>query len=195
MSPTDCGASLCVIKKPRKRGGPSPRWTAEPEKNKLFCRLSAIPFKKGSLHVVVVPHNHLHYLLFEHSTTVFVKYTYSTCPHVSSVALNCLTFVMYGKHLRRPYTAIHVMQIIFGVFCSRSACKWQLISSTEVGLTLWSITVYVCYGWGMLFVHLTPRRCVPIFAHQNLYIVTRGSQQDICYVSRSFKASIQLFKS
>jgi hypothetical protein len=31
-SPTDCGASLCVIKKPRGRGGHSPRWAAEPEK-------------------------------------------------------------------------------------------------------------------------------------------------------------------
>jgi hypothetical protein len=30
-SPTDCGAS-CVIKKPRGRGGHSPRWAAEPEK-------------------------------------------------------------------------------------------------------------------------------------------------------------------
>jgi hypothetical protein len=28
---TDCGASLCVIKKPRGRGGHSPRW-ATPEK-------------------------------------------------------------------------------------------------------------------------------------------------------------------
>jgi hypothetical protein len=25
-SPTDCGASLCVIKKPRARGDHSPRW-------------------------------------------------------------------------------------------------------------------------------------------------------------------------
>jgi hypothetical protein len=33
-SPTDCGASLCVIKKPRERGGLSPRWAAEPEKTK-----------------------------------------------------------------------------------------------------------------------------------------------------------------
>jgi hypothetical protein len=32
-SPTDCDASLCVIKKPRGRGGHSPRWAAEPEKN------------------------------------------------------------------------------------------------------------------------------------------------------------------
>jgi hypothetical protein len=31
-SPTDCGASLCVIKKPRGRGGYSPRWAAGPEK-------------------------------------------------------------------------------------------------------------------------------------------------------------------
>jgi hypothetical protein len=30
--PTDCGASLCVIKKPRERGGHKPRWAAEPEK-------------------------------------------------------------------------------------------------------------------------------------------------------------------
>jgi hypothetical protein len=29
---TDCGASLCVITKPRQRGGHSPRWAAEPEK-------------------------------------------------------------------------------------------------------------------------------------------------------------------
>jgi hypothetical protein len=27
------GASLCVIKNPRGRGGYSPRWAAEPEKN------------------------------------------------------------------------------------------------------------------------------------------------------------------
>jgi hypothetical protein len=32
MSPTDCGASLCVIKKPRGRGGSSQRWAIEPEK-------------------------------------------------------------------------------------------------------------------------------------------------------------------
>jgi hypothetical protein len=31
-SPTDCGASLCVITKPRERGDHSPRWAAEPEK-------------------------------------------------------------------------------------------------------------------------------------------------------------------
>jgi hypothetical protein len=32
LSPTDCGASLCVIKKPRVRGGHNPRWAAVPEK-------------------------------------------------------------------------------------------------------------------------------------------------------------------
>jgi hypothetical protein len=31
-SPTDCGASLCVIKKLRGQGGHSPRWTAEQKK-------------------------------------------------------------------------------------------------------------------------------------------------------------------
>jgi hypothetical protein len=31
-SPTDCGASLCVIKKSRERWGHSPRWAAELEK-------------------------------------------------------------------------------------------------------------------------------------------------------------------
>jgi hypothetical protein len=31
-SSTDCGASLCVITKPRERGGHSPRWAAVPEK-------------------------------------------------------------------------------------------------------------------------------------------------------------------
>jgi hypothetical protein len=33
--PTNCGASLCVIKKPRERGGHSPRWATEPEKINL----------------------------------------------------------------------------------------------------------------------------------------------------------------
>jgi hypothetical protein len=31
-SPTCCGLSLCVITKPRERGGHSPRWAAVPEK-------------------------------------------------------------------------------------------------------------------------------------------------------------------
>jgi hypothetical protein len=31
-SSTDCGASLCVITKPREGGGRSPSWAAEPEK-------------------------------------------------------------------------------------------------------------------------------------------------------------------
>jgi hypothetical protein len=35
-NPTDCGASLCVIKKSRERGGHSPRWAAEPEKNYVY---------------------------------------------------------------------------------------------------------------------------------------------------------------
>jgi hypothetical protein len=29
--PTVCGASLCVVTKPRERGGHSPRWAAESE--------------------------------------------------------------------------------------------------------------------------------------------------------------------
>jgi hypothetical protein len=31
-NPTDCGASLCVIKKPREQEGHSPSWVAVPEK-------------------------------------------------------------------------------------------------------------------------------------------------------------------
>jgi hypothetical protein len=34
-SPTDCGASLCVITKPRERGG-HPRLAVEPEKKNNF---------------------------------------------------------------------------------------------------------------------------------------------------------------
>jgi hypothetical protein len=44
-SPTDCGTSLCVIKKPRERGH-SPRWTAEPEKiivTIIICIYLCIP--------------------------------------------------------------------------------------------------------------------------------------------------------
>jgi hypothetical protein len=33
------GASLCVIKKPRKRGGHSPRWAAEPDRERGRERL------------------------------------------------------------------------------------------------------------------------------------------------------------
>jgi hypothetical protein len=33
-SPTDCGVSLCMIKKPRGRGGHSPCWAAEPERER-----------------------------------------------------------------------------------------------------------------------------------------------------------------
>jgi len=33
-SPTDCGASSCVIKKPQKWGGHGPRWAAAPQKTK-----------------------------------------------------------------------------------------------------------------------------------------------------------------
>jgi hypothetical protein len=45
-SPTDCGASLCVIKKPRELGGHSPRWAAVPEKiineiNNDICQIVA----------------------------------------------------------------------------------------------------------------------------------------------------------
>jgi hypothetical protein len=40
MNPTECGASLCVIKKPRGREGHSPRWAAEPE-NKKKLRMNS----------------------------------------------------------------------------------------------------------------------------------------------------------
>jgi hypothetical protein len=47
-SPTDCGASLFVIKKPRGRGGHSPRCAAEPEKiinNKYRTKLGFTPIR------------------------------------------------------------------------------------------------------------------------------------------------------
>jgi hypothetical protein len=36
-SSNDCGASLCVIEKPRERWGHSSRWTAEPEKIIIYA--------------------------------------------------------------------------------------------------------------------------------------------------------------
>ena len=45
-----------------------------------------------------------------------LQFSWSICPDFSSAALNCATSVMYSKHLRPPYTAIHFMQIIFHVF-------------------------------------------------------------------------------
>ena len=42
-SHTDCGASLCLIKKPQKWGGHDPRWAAAPQKtNKLLTAQKAI---------------------------------------------------------------------------------------------------------------------------------------------------------
>jgi hypothetical protein len=41
-SPTDCGASLCVIKKPLERGDHSPRWAAVPEKIIIYNYWSII---------------------------------------------------------------------------------------------------------------------------------------------------------
>jgi hypothetical protein len=38
-SPTESGASLCVNKKPRERGGHSPRWAAEPKKIIIMINL------------------------------------------------------------------------------------------------------------------------------------------------------------
>jgi len=35
-SPTDCGASLCVIQKPQEWGGHDPRWVAAPQKKKEY---------------------------------------------------------------------------------------------------------------------------------------------------------------
>jgi hypothetical protein len=40
-SPTDCGASLCVIKKPRRWKGHSPRWAAEAEKIIIIIIISS----------------------------------------------------------------------------------------------------------------------------------------------------------
>jgi hypothetical protein len=40
-SPTDCGVSLCVIYKPRARGGPGPRWAVAPETKKKFALWTA----------------------------------------------------------------------------------------------------------------------------------------------------------
>jgi hypothetical protein len=37
--PTDCGASLCVIKKPRGLGGHSPRWAAVPKMMKMLMMM------------------------------------------------------------------------------------------------------------------------------------------------------------
>jgi hypothetical protein len=35
-NPTDCGASLCVIKKPHERGGPDPRWAATSHERNIY---------------------------------------------------------------------------------------------------------------------------------------------------------------
>jgi hypothetical protein len=51
-SPTDCGATLCVIKKLRERGGHSPRCAAEPEKTTttiiITFRTNMLPLCSGS---------------------------------------------------------------------------------------------------------------------------------------------------
>jgi hypothetical protein len=54
-----CGASLCVIKKPRGRGGHSPRWAAEPEKIKQCINIDTIMYP-ANLYAVVF---YMHYCL------------------------------------------------------------------------------------------------------------------------------------
>jgi hypothetical protein len=50
MSPTDCAASLSVIKKPRERGGHSPRWAGEPAKI-IIITIIISSFNKQVLHI------------------------------------------------------------------------------------------------------------------------------------------------
>jgi hypothetical protein len=56
--PTDCGALLCVIRKPRERGGHRPRWAAVPEKiiiisYNLRCNISCTSHVKSEIPVLV----------------------------------------------------------------------------------------------------------------------------------------------
>ena len=44
-NPTDCGASLCVIYKPREWGGPGPNWAAEPQEERSLvhgCKITCV---------------------------------------------------------------------------------------------------------------------------------------------------------
>jgi hypothetical protein len=47
-SPTDCGASLCVINKPCGRGGHTPRWAADSEKIIIIIIIIIIMHKTSS---------------------------------------------------------------------------------------------------------------------------------------------------
>jgi hypothetical protein len=66
-SPTDCGASLCVIKKPRERGGHSPRCAAGPEKINIFI-LIVIYLRKMPIDI---NNNHRHRSIKRHSRQKF----------------------------------------------------------------------------------------------------------------------------
>jgi hypothetical protein len=62
-SPIDCGASLCVIKKSRGRGGHSPRWAGVSEKHltetkTLDTRETCPLVSKGATIVMVRPNTH-----------------------------------------------------------------------------------------------------------------------------------------
>jgi hypothetical protein len=54
--PTDCGASLCVIKKPRGRGGHSPRWAAEPVMMMMMMMMMII------IIIIIIAHSSLYNL-------------------------------------------------------------------------------------------------------------------------------------
>jgi hypothetical protein len=71
-SPTDCGASFCVITQPRERGGHSPRWAAEPEK--IIIMIITIIYKVSHdslLHYqkrriyLVISLSYSHFLIFD----------------------------------------------------------------------------------------------------------------------------------
>jgi hypothetical protein len=73
-SPTDCGASLCAIKKLRERRSHSPRWAAEPEKiinNTDKVRWSTYRKMEEQFHVTISMLQYHAFVLSEYSGRVF----------------------------------------------------------------------------------------------------------------------------
>jgi len=89
-SPTDFGASLCVIKKPQKWGGHGPRWAAAPQKTKQTspsvrlgiqrsCQTLKGPFIETVCSVnPLTPNDHYSGRTASLTSKLFILYIYST---------------------------------------------------------------------------------------------------------------------
>jgi hypothetical protein len=90
-SPTDCGASLCVINKPCERKGHSLSWAAEPEKIIIIIKVVTLNSNLNSKHSI---RRQVETWTLQDNTGTVMKYV-NTCTLIYTF-LNCkITWTLY----------------------------------------------------------------------------------------------------